>query len=82
MSWEEGFKECCLFTDGFVPALLTAQLVDAITWWPEQGRPYTPGQIATYWYRLLCSMLREVSMWEWTADSRAHRQGILAQPRF
>jgi AcrR family transcriptional regulator len=56
--------ESRVFADGFVPALLAAQLVDAITWWLEQGRPYTPGQIATYWYRLMCSTLREVSVWE------------------
>ncbi len=52
------------FADGFVPALLAGQLVDAITWWLEQGRPYTPRQIATYCYRLMCSTLKEVDMWE------------------
>ena len=56
--------ESRVFADGFVPALLSAQLVDAITWWLEQGRPYTAGQMATYWYRLMCSTLREVSVWE------------------
>ena len=56
--------ESRVFADGFVPALIAAQLVDAITWWLEQERPYTPGQIATYCYRLMCSTLREVSMWE------------------
>jgi len=56
--------ESRVFADGFVPALLAAQLVDAITWWLEQGRPYTPRQIATYCYRLMCSTLREVSVWE------------------
>jgi len=56
--------ESRVFTDGFVPALLAAQLVDTITWWLEQGRPYTPGQIAIDWYRLMCSTLREVSVWE------------------
>jgi|SRR5215467_8771226 len=56
--------ESRVFADGFVPALLAAQLVDAITWWLEQGRPYTPEQIATYYYRLMCSTLKEVSMWE------------------
>jgi AcrR family transcriptional regulator len=55
--------ESRVFADGFVPTLLAAQLVDAITWWLEQGRPYTVGQIATYWYRLMCSTLREVSGW-------------------
>ena len=56
--------ESRVFADGFIPALIAAQLVDAITWWLEQGRPYTPGQIATYWYHLMCSTLREVSVWE------------------
>jgi AcrR family transcriptional regulator len=56
--------ESRVFADGFIPALIAAQLVDAITWWLEQGRPYTPGHIATYWYRLMCSTLREVSVWE------------------
>ena len=56
--------ESRVFTDGFVPALLAAQLVDTITWWLEQARPYTARQIATYWYRLMCSTLREVSVWE------------------
>jgi tetracycline repressor-like protein len=52
------------FADGFVPALLAAQLVDAIIWWLEQGRPYTSRQISTYCYHLMCSTLREVSVWE------------------
>jgi len=56
--------ESRVFADGFVPALIAGQLVDAITWWLEQGRPYTSGQIATYCYRLMCSTLREVSVWE------------------
>jgi len=56
--------ESRVFTDGFVPALLAAQLVDAITWWLEQAKPYTPVQIATYCYRLMCSTLKEVSVWE------------------
>ncbi len=56
--------ESRVFADGFVPALIAAQLVDATTWWLEQGRPYTPKQIATYCYRLMCSTLKEVSVWE------------------
>jgi hypothetical protein len=52
------------FADGFVPTLLATQMMDAITWWLEQERPYTPDQIATYCYRLMCSTLREMSTWE------------------
>ncbi len=53
-----------VFTDGFVPALIAAQLVDTITWWLEQGKPYTPRQIATYYYRMMCSILKDVPTWE------------------
>ena len=56
--------ESRVFADGFVPALIAAQLVDAITWWLEQGKPYTPRQIATYCYRLMCSTLKDVPTWE------------------
>lgn len=53
-----------VFTDGFVLTLIAGQLVDAITWWLEQGRPYTSERIATYCYRLICSTLREVDAWD------------------
>jgi AcrR family transcriptional regulator len=53
-----------VLTDGFVPAQLAALLVDAIAWWLEQGRPYTPRQIATYYYRMMCSILKDVPTWE------------------
>ncbi len=56
--------ETRVFTDGFVPALIAAQFVDAITWWLEQGRPYTPRQIATYCYRMMCSILKDVPTWK------------------
>lgn len=51
-------------TDGFVPAQFAALLVDTITWWLEQGRPYTTKQIATYYYRMMCSILKDIPMWE------------------
>src|SRR5204863_2025217 len=35
------------FSDAFVPDLVSAMFVEAITWWLEQGRPYTPRVIAT-----------------------------------
>lgn len=53
-----------VFMDGFVPAMIAAQLMDAVTWWLEHGRPYAPEQIATYCFRMMCSTLREVSAWE------------------
>jgi AcrR family transcriptional regulator len=53
-----------VFADGFVPAMIAAQLVDAITWWLEQEKPYTPRQIAKYCYRLMCAILKDVPTWE------------------
>src|SRR3954449_4902280 len=35
------------FGDTFVPDLVSALFVEAITWWLEQGRPYPPREIAT-----------------------------------
>jgi AcrR family transcriptional regulator len=56
--------ESRVFADGFMPALIAGQIVDAITWWLEHDRPYTSREIATYCYRLMCSMLKEVGTWE------------------
>jgi hypothetical protein len=56
--------ESRVFTDGFVPALIAAQLVDAVTWWLEQGKPYTTRQLARYCYRLMCAILKDVPIWE------------------
>lgn len=52
-----------VFVDGLVPTLLASQLIDAIIWWLEQEKPYTSRQIATYCFRLMCSTLREISVW-------------------
>jgi len=60
----KGIAESRVFADGFVPALIAAQLIDSITWWLEQNRPYPAQQIATYCYRIMCATLREVSGWE------------------
>lgn len=53
-----------LFTSGFVPAMASAQILEAITWWLEEGQPFTPEQIATYSYCLMNATLRETSQWE------------------
>jgi hypothetical protein len=38
-------------------------LVEAITWWLEQGRPSTPGEIATRCTLLVSALFKEVSTW-------------------
>lgn len=53
-----------VFTNGFLPNLISAQLIEAIVWWLEQERPYSPRQIATYSYHLMRSALREAGTWE------------------
>ena len=55
--------ESRVMADGFVSFVLAAQLVATITWWLERGMPYTPEQVATCWYRLMCSTLKDVPTW-------------------
>src|SRR6185437_9528561 len=51
------------FSDAFVPDLVSAMFVEAITWWLEQGRPYTPKEIATRSSLLAAAIFREASAW-------------------
>jgi AcrR family transcriptional regulator len=51
------------FSDTFVPDLVAAMLVEAITWWLEQGQPYTPQELATRTALLVSAVFREVSTW-------------------
>ncbi len=37
--------------------------VEAITWWLEQGRPYTPREIATRSALLASALFKEASTW-------------------
>jgi AcrR family transcriptional regulator len=50
--------------DGLVPDLVSTMFVEAITWWLEQGRPYTPKEIATRSALLAAAMFREASTWQ------------------
>jgi AcrR family transcriptional regulator len=51
------------FADAFVPDLVSTLFVEAITWWLEQGRPYTPREIATRTARLASALFKEASTW-------------------
>jgi AcrR family transcriptional regulator len=51
------------FADAFVPDLVSALFVEAITWWLEQGRPYTPREIATRSALLAQVLFKEASTW-------------------
>src|SRR5260370_4157661 len=49
------------FSDAFVPDLVSTMFVEAITWWLEQGKPYTPREIATRCALLASTLFKEVS---------------------
>ena len=51
------------FSDELVPDLVSALFVEAITWWLEQGRPYTPREIATRVALLAAALFREAGTW-------------------
>lgn len=53
-----------IFVNGFLPNLISAQLIEAIIWWLEQERPYSSRLIATYSYHLMRATLREAGTWE------------------
>jgi AcrR family transcriptional regulator len=52
------------FSDGFVPDLVSTMFVEAITWWLEQGRPYTAREIATRTALLAAALFKEASTWQ------------------
>ena len=52
------------FPDTFVPDLVSTLFVEAITWWLEQGRPYTPRDIATRTALLASALFKEASTWQ------------------
>jgi hypothetical protein len=47
-----------------VPDLVAAMFVEAITWWLESGRPYTPREIATSSALLATALFKEASTWQ------------------
>ena len=52
------------FSDEFVPDLVSTMFVEAITWWLEQGRSYTPKEIATRSALLASALFKEASTWQ------------------
>ncbi len=51
------------FSDGLVPDLVSIMFVEAITWWLEQGKPYTPREMATRSALLASALFKEASSW-------------------
>jgi AcrR family transcriptional regulator len=51
-------------SDELVPDLVATMLVEAITWWLEQGRPYPPEEIARRCVALTGAIFQETSTWQ------------------
>lgn len=51
-------------SDAFVPDLVSTMFVEAITWWLEHERPYTPREIATRTALLASALFKEASTWQ------------------
>jgi AcrR family transcriptional regulator len=49
--------------DEFVPDLVATMFVEAITWWLEQGMPYSPEEITSRCALLTAAIFRETSTW-------------------
>ena len=60
---DAGTRPAHSFSDEFVPDLVSALFVEAITWWLEQGRPYTPREIAMRTSQLAAALFQEASTW-------------------
>lgn len=58
-----GDQPILTFSDELVPDLVSTMLVEAITWWLEQGRPSTPREVATRCTLLVSALFKEVSTW-------------------
>ena len=52
------------FSDELVPDLVSTLFVEAITWWLEKARPYTPREMATRTSLLAAALFKEASTWQ------------------
>lgn len=50
--------------DEFIPNLLATMVVEAITWWLEQEKPYASQEIANRCVLLAGAILKETSTWQ------------------
>jgi len=60
------------FSDGFVADLVVTMFVEGVTWWLEQGRPYSPQEITQRLAALVSAVYRETSAWQKNGGS-GHR---------
>jgi AcrR family transcriptional regulator len=60
---EAGTRTAHTFSDELVPDLVSTMFVEAITWWLEQAKPYTPREMATRTSLLAAAIFKEASTW-------------------
>jgi AcrR family transcriptional regulator len=51
-------------SDEFIANLIATMFVEAITWWLEQGRPYTPEDMTNRCVLLVSAIFKETSTWQ------------------
>ncbi len=51
------------FTDAFVPDLVSTMFVESIIWWLDQGKPFSPQEMATRCALLVSAVFKETSTW-------------------
>jgi AcrR family transcriptional regulator len=51
-------------SDELIPDLVATMLVEAITWWLEQGRPYSPEEMAKRCVSLAGAIFQETGTWQ------------------
>lgn len=51
-------------SDEFIPDLVATMFVEAITWWLEQGKSYSPEEIARRCVLLAGAIFKETSTWQ------------------
>jgi AcrR family transcriptional regulator len=51
-------------SDEFIPNLVATMVVEAISWWLEQGRPYTPQEMTRRCTSLASAIFKETSAWQ------------------
>jgi AcrR family transcriptional regulator len=64
VSLQQPSHPALLTYDPFVEDLVASMLVETITWWLEQGKPYTTRQIADRCSSLIGAVFKETSTWK------------------
>jgi AcrR family transcriptional regulator len=62
--WQPAAPHIYPTSDEFIPDLIATMLVEAVTWWLEQGKPYPPREIARRSVLLAGAIFKETSTWQ------------------